>query len=125
MPIRNSATRKHKMIQSILVTVAENLKRPNDRWRVQAYPEWKEETLRPDVRILFTHPKKGHFEVYCEVQKNRKEKSFLKKIELYKQYIKRKEIYSYLIFWEDEVPDDDNEKWDYLENIIEMNAIPW
>ena len=122
--MKNSASRKHKTIQALLLTVAENINCPAG-WRVQAYPEWKEETYRPDVRLFFSHPRKGHYEVYCEVQKNRTEKSFVNKLDKYKHMMKMKEIDTYLVVWEDEVPDDSGKMWDYLENMIEMNVLPW
>jgi len=123
---KNSASKKHGLIQSILVSVIENLEMPRG-WVLQhvetEYPyDSYNKVYKIDCHAQWRSNKKEKYELLIEVQKNLNEPSFLEKVEKLKMINKMDSKKIFNIIHEDNVPDNMLDAYDYLKSRIQY---PW
>ena len=125
--VSNSASQKHGDIQIHVQNVIENLTLPRG-WVLQKCKcEVKGDGFQPDVMAMWAKKSgsgSGKFILYVEVQKNMSEKLFNEKIERYKNMIRSKQVYSYVILEEKKCPNDIFLLDDYIYSMLELN-LPW
>lgn len=122
---RNSASKKHKIIQGVLKEVLSNLS-PPPGWILQhVYTEYVYPTAGKEYKIdVHAQWRKipDKYELMIEIQKNMAEKEFSEKVKHFTMLNKRDSKRIFNVIEEDNVPDDAMEMWDYLEEQIQ---VPW
>ena len=117
MSKRSSASRMHRNIAGwVEQSVEEITKSP---WAYNINLEYTQDPFVVDVRVRWFHPRKKSHEVFIEIQKNKTEKKFLKKIETWKG-----EGRNYEIIWEDKISDSFKIGFKQVKEIIEC-TVPW
>ena len=122
---KSSASKIHKISQSVLKEVITNLHLPPG-WILQfvdtehLYEEYGV-TYKIDVYARWRY-KSEKYELFVEVQKNESEKEFLEKMHYFINLNKCDSKKIFNIVWEKDIPENSLEMWDWLKGHIQ---VPW